>query len=955
MLELKSICKQYKTGDLVQTALDHVSVTFRDSEFVAVLGPSGSGKTTLLNVIGGLDRYDSGDLVIRGISTTNYRDRDWDSYRNHSIGFVFQSYNLIPHQSILSNVELSLTISGVSRRERTERAKKALDEVGLLDQRHKRPNQLSGGQMQRVAIARALVNDPDIVLADEPTGALDSETSVQVMELLKEVAKNRLVVMVTHNGELAEQYATRIVRLRDGKITDDSDPAGVTESSLSAAAGLESEEKGASAAGGSRKKARRAAKAQNMGKSSMSFATSLQLSFTNLRTKKARTILTAFAGSIGIIGIALILSLSTGVNLYIEQIQKETMTSYPITITAQTIDLESLMNAGRDRAEAERDHDLDAVYANTYMFDMASTTMTTISENNLTAFKKFLDDEDNPIHNYLGETGIQYSYDLNFDVYARDPEGELVNTNGMRRNGGGMGGFSGMGYGSALNSRFAEMLPGSSELVSQAVKDNYDLLYGTWPENYDEVVLVINENNEFSMERMYDFGLLPHSEYEKKMQALANGETIENEKVSFSYEELCGKAFYLIPECSYYLENGDGTFARSGRSALELSALAENAIELKISGIIRSRNEDGGVYITGAAGYTKALSEYLMDYIAESPVVQAQKADPGTNILTGYSFSAADDESKAEDAMEYLLGLSASEKAEMIRQYIQGASGLSGMIGGEADEDGREGSESSENGEGSEGSGSGSASAMLGMLGNMSDERLAAMFDQYLKQRPDETMLLQVYDTYLGGGSYDANLQAFGLVDPGTPSAINIYADSFEDKDGITDAIKAYNQQVSKEDEIIYTDYVGLLMSSVTTIINLISYVLIAFVSVSLIVSSIMIGIITYISVLERTKEIGILRAIGASKRNVSQVFNAETFIIGLMAGLLGVVVSRLILIPANSVIHRLAESDKMNAVLPLQAAVILVILSMVLTIIAGFIPSRKAARMDPVAALKTE
>ncbi len=953
MLQLKSICKQYKTGDLVQTALDHVSVTFRDNEFVAVLGPSGSGKTTLLNVVGGLDRYDSGDLVIRGISTKRYHDRDWDSYRNHSVGFVFQSYNLIPHQSILANVELSLTIGGISRRERTERARKALEEVGLLEQLHKKPNQLSGGQMQRVAIARALVNDPDIVLADEPTGALDSETSLQVMELLKNVAKNRLVIMVTHNGELAEQYATRIVRLKDGRITGDSDPVKDAELREEAAAG----EPGPS--GG--KKQRKADRGrQNMGRASMSFATSLHLSFNNLRTKKARTILTAFAGSIGIIGIALILSLSTGVNLYIEKIQKDTMTSYPITITAQSIDLESIMNAGRDRAEAGPDHDMDAIYANTYMFDMASTTMTSISENNLTAFKRYLDDQNSPVHRYVGETGILYSYELSFDVYSRDPEGVLVDTGSMGMygtNSSGMGSYSGMSAfsGSRMGS-FTEMLPGSgSELVSQAVQDSYDLLYGHWPVNYDEVVLVANPNNEISMVRMYQLGLLPRSEYEQKMQSLANGETIDNGGVSFSYEELCGKVFYLIPECDYYAENADGTFSRSGNSALELEALAEKAIELKVSAIVRLKDaDDMGTFISGAAGYTKALSDYLMTWTGESAVVQAQKANPETNILTGYTFSAADDETRKEEALDYLKGLSDAEKAQMIRQYIQGASGLSGMIE-EGAESGNTGSSQETEEETGDASGNGSASAMLGMLGNMSDARLAAMFDQYLKRSPDDTMLLQVYEAYLGGGSYEGNLRSFGLADEDTPSSISIYADSFEDKDGITDSIKAYNETVPEEDEIIYTDYVGLLMSSVTTIINVISYVLIAFVSVSLIVSSIMIGIITYISVLERTKEIGILRAIGASKRNISQVFNAETFIIGLLSGLIGVGVTWLLLIPANAVIHGIAESTDVNAVLPIPAAVILVILSLVLTIIAGFIPSKKAARKDPVAALRTE
>ena len=952
MLQLRNISKQYVTGELVQEALDGVSVNFRDNEFVAVLGPSGSGKTTLLNVVGGLDRYDSGDLLIRGISTKKYKDRDWDSYRNHTIGFVFQSYNLIPHQSVLSNVELALTISGISRKERKERAKKALEAVGLLDQAHKRPNQMSGGQMQRVAIARALVNDPDILLADEPTGALDSDTSIQVMELLKEVARERLVIMVTHNAELAEAYATRIVSLKDGKITGDTMPYQPDDGE--AGEGVH----------------------RNMGKSSMSFLTSLALSANNLRTKKARTILTAFAGSIGIIGIALILSLSTGVNNYIDKIQKDTMTSYPITIEEQTIDLDSLLNAGRDRALKEPDHALDAVYANTYMFDMASTMTTSISENNLTAFKHYLDDPSAPIHRYVGETGILYTYSTSFDLYAFDPEGTLTDANtvtirtGNRRpsGAGGMSNFRMMSGASGF--AYSELLPGSGgDLVSSAIVKECGLLYGRWPESYDEVVLFVDDSNEISMTRLYAMGLLPVSEYQEKMQKLMAGEAFENEAVSFSYEELCQKPLYLIPECDKYVQEENGTWTYIGDSAVRLKELTQNALRLKISAVARRPEDDFGTLVTGALGYTKALTDYLIGYVQESAVVKAQTADPEINVLTGIAFSPDDEAAKAEDARQYLLNLGISEKASMVSEYMQSAfpgmgtgesSGNSGEEGtGDSGEEGISGAQTPGFGIGSFfggfslfGDDSGDEGATSA---NRREQQLAAMLDAYLERSPDPQMLAAVYDAYISSGSYEENLSAFGVVNPDAPSSIRIYVDSFEDKDGITDSIEEYNRNAEDENQITYTDYIGLLLSSVTTIINVISYVLIAFVSVSLIVSSIMIGIITYISVLERTKEIGILRAIGASKRNISQVFNAETFLVGLLAGLIGVGVSMLLLIPGNAVIHAVAESTDVNAVLPPEAAVILVVLSMLLTMIGGLIPSRKAARKDPVTALRTE
>lgn len=924
MLQIKGIRKQYITGELVQQALDGVSLNFRENEFVSILGPSGSGKTTLLNIIGGLDRYDGGDLIINGISTKKYKDRDWDSYRNHTIGFVFQSYNLIPHQSVLANVELALTISGTSKAERRERAKKALEEVGLGDQIHKKPNQMSGGQMQRVAIARALVNDPKVLLADEPTGALDTETSVQVMELLKEVAKDRLVIMVTHNPELAEKYATRIVRLRDGKITDDTDPYLVEE-----------------AAG-------ETLRHENMGKSSMSYLTALSLSFNNLRTKKARTLLTAFAGSIGIIGIALILSLSNGVNNYITDIQKSTMTSYPVTIEAQALDLGSMIEMSPGRAE-EMDigHEKDAVYMNSMDLELASTVTTSLTQNNLTEFKKYLDDEDSEIREYVGGTGILYIYDTKFGVYTTDPEGEFVNTDGSTLQeakqsaassmlsgiGGSMGGN---GDGSAMSSmvsrtsdNFEELLPGSDGTsVSNAVKDNYDLLYGEWPDAYDEVVLVLNKNNEVAATTIYELGILPSSEYKELMGRLEDGEELDTQLQQWSYEDICDKQFYLIPACDMYVENENGTFDCIADDEEALGGRFEDAIKLKVTGVIRPDEELDNLFIAAPFGYTRELTDHLIQYTEESAVVKAQEENPDINVVNGMSFEPKDDAAKIADVKTYLSGLGVSDKAKLCKEMLVAST--------------------------ASGSGSGTDAAMMANMGSMSETELAAMMDQYLLNPEDEVML-SIYDAYISTGSYDDNMSAFGVVSLDAPSSINIYADSFEDKDEISKCIDVYNEGAKEEDQISYTDYVGLLMSSVTTIINVISYVLIAFVAVSLIVSSIMIGIITYISVLERTKEIGILRALGASRKNISQVFNAETFIIGLCAGAMGVGISCLLLIPGNMLIHSLAGTTEVNASLPVASAAILVILSVLLTLIGGLIPSKKAAKKDPVTALRTE
>ncbi|MGI6381653.1 MAG: ATP-binding cassette domain-containing protein [Tissierellaceae bacterium] len=925
MLQVKNISKKYITGELVQSALDDLSLNLRKNEFVAVLGPSGSGKTTLLNIIGGLDRYDRGDLIINGISTKKYRDRDWDSYRNHSIGFVFQSYNLIPHQSILANVELALTISGVSRSERKKRAKEALEVVGLGEHVHKRPNQLSGGQMQRVAIARALINNPDILLADEPTGALDSETSLQVMELLKEVAKDRLVIMVTHNAELAEKYATRIVKLRDGRIIDDSDPyliEDISEEDL---------------------------KHKNMGKASMSFFTSLALSFNNLLTKKGRTLLTAFSGSIGIIGIALILALSNGVNKYIEDIQRDTMTSYPITIDEQTFDFSSIMAEGgpggpMGQIDEEPDHDLEAVYSNSQSLEIASQITSSLMENNLTEFKKYLDDPKSEIQDYLGENGIIYSYNVAFSVFTRNPEGDLIDSNenaffetdrsshmpgvseevetGMRNT------MSSMMEASPRRSMFEsdifqELLPGSGDdLISAVTTDSYDLVHGSWPQAYDEVVVVLNKDNELPTTALYSLGLLPQEEYEKIKDILDSGEEFIPETYRWDYDEVLDQVFYLIPSCDYYVENEDGYFDYIGNDEDELEKLVEDALQLRVTGIIKPAEDAKNANIRGAVGYTNALTDYIIEYSNNSPVVQAQLANPDTNILNGFTFEPLDDETKIEDAKEYIDNLGISDKATLIRRISLAAYADNPEV--------------------------------LQAMQNMDEAQLAGMMDQFM-QDPDDEVLLDIYDRYISSGSYDDNMNAFGFVSLDAPSSISIYADTFEDKDRIAEAITNYNAKVDEENRITYTDFVAMMTSSITTIINVISYVLIAFVAVSLVVSSIMIGIITYISVVERTKEIGILRALGASKGNISQVFNAETFIIGLFSGILGVGISILLTYPINKIIHNITNNPMVNAYLPLVNALALVILSVILTLIGGLIPARKAAKKDPVTALRTE
>ena len=907
MLQLKNIVKTYEVGDMKQTALKGVSIAFRENEFVSILGQSGSGKTTMLNIIGGLDRYTNGDLLINGVSTKEYKDADWDYYRNNSIGFVFQSYNLIPHQTVLANVEMALTLAGVSKKERRARAVSVLKKVGLADHINKKPNQMSGGQMQRVAIARALVNNPDILLADEPTGALDSETSVQIMELLKEIAKDKLVIMVTHNPELAEKYSTRIVRLLDGEITADSNPYHAEEMQM----------------------------AQKPGKKiSMSFGTALSLSFNNLRTKKGRTLLTAFAGSIGIIGIALILSLSTGMNTYIADVQKDTMSSYPITISSETLDVSSVMGMraeviGERRGEAESESaDRSGVYADYSELETSEKMSSSIVENNLTEFKKYLDDPNSDIQQYLGENGIVYTYDVNFSVYSHDADGNLIDSDsdpdgkagGSGNNAGIMSRFTGSAGNDSAAANFSELMTGANgESISQVVTDSYDVLYGHWPEQENEVVLVLNQENAISAKTLYQLGLITQEQYDAAAEKIKNGETAD--ELSFSYADACNQTLYLVPACDHYIENENGTFTKMEGTTLNEEELLDHALELKITGVIRPKADASDAGITTAVAYTAKLTDYVIAHTNESAVVQAQEADDTVNVLTGIAFASPDDASKAADAKAYLSSLGISEKASFYKMMVYSTQGSNASAAGMA----------------------------------MDEATMAAALDRWLAGQPSQEILVKVYEQYIAGSTYEDNLKAFGKVSYDAPSSISIYTDSFENKDAIAACIEAYNETADEDAQITYTDYVAMLTSSITTIINGISYVLIAFVAISLVVSCIMIGIITHISVMERTKEIGILRALGASKRNISQVFNAETFIIGCCAGLLGIGVSLLALFPINAILAKVSGLSDLTAQLPVQSSIILIVISIVITILGGLLPAKKAAKKDPVIALRTE
>lgn len=895
MLELNDIKKDYVSGSTTVSALKGINLRFRDCEFVSILGQSGCCKTTMLNIIGGLDKYTSGDLKINGVSTKNYKDRDWDFYRNNSIGFVFQSYNLIPHQTVLSNVELALTLSGVSKAERKKRAIEALEKVGLGEQIHKKPNQMSGGQMQRVAIARALVNNPDILLADEPTGALDTETSIQIMELLKEISKDRLIIMVTHNPELAKDYSTRIVRLLDGVITDDSDPYSLEDMEADIRA------KEAAKAKTSEKKTKKSGKKQ---KTSMSFFTALSLSFNNLMTKKTRTILTAFAGSIGIIGIAMILSISNGIQLYIDRVQRDTLSSYPITLQAEAIDISSMVSSMTGNSDSEEHEDKSKIYSNDIMGDMINTMVKEVKSNNLSEFKKYIENGGSDIKSYVSD--IQYSYDVPLNIYMKDTSNgvEQLNPSTMFDSiyGEGVTGTSsamssGMGMGMFSNSSVWNQLLGNQQVLDE----QYDVLAGHWPENFNEVVLVADKNNEVDDYTLYSLGLKDPEEVRTLFKKMMVGESYETKKdISYTFDEILDTEFKLVmPTDMYKYNDVTGTWDDYSKDDKYMTNVVNNGTDIKVCGIIRPNDDAVSTSLSSGIGYTAKLTEYIIEEVKNSEIAKAQLADTSVDVFTGVPFdNDRNTEITMDDVNAYMATLSPEESAQM-----------------------------------------------QAMTSGMSDDQILQLFSASLKARTTDATL-------------DSNKSKLGITDLDTPSQIDIYATDFDSKEKVQNIIKDYNklqQDDGKEENVInYTDYVGIMMSSVSTIINAISYVLIAFVAISLIVSSIMIGIITYISVLERTKEIGVLRSIGASKKDVSRIFNAETLIEGFVSGALGIVVTLLLCIPANALIKHLTDISNV-AQLPVAGGVILIIISMFLTFIAGLIPAKLAAKKDPVVALRSE
>ena len=1013
MLELKDIKKDYPAGDGIVHALKGIDLQFRANEFVSILGQSGCGKTTLLNIIGGLDHYTSGDLIINGRSTKEFKDRDWDTYRNHSIGFVFQSYNLIPHQSVLQNVELALTLTGVSRAERKARAKEALEKVGLGNQLSKKPSQMSGGQMQRVAIARALVNNPDIILADEPTGALDTETSVQVMEILKEISKDKLIIMVTHNPELAEQYSTRIIRMLDGELIDDSHPIDDDEYLE-----IRAEER---ARKREREKEKRAKKRKKEKMPSMSLATSFSLSLKNLIAKRGRTILTSFAGSIGIIGIALILSISQGLTTYIDMVQESTLASYPLTIQSTSIDISSLLQTFVGSGSADDEHDKDAIYSEDVLYQLveAMNNLET-TENDLKAFKEYIEaeraKEDSPLKDAIN--GIQYTYALDLLVYTESVDGIIIpsdtqqllselladamrenmsnNNNESSGNNSGSigigGGMMSMGGGMTL---WQEMLSGDDgKLVNDLLENQYDVIYGSWPNSYDEIVLVVDRNNELDDMTLYALGL----ESKENMDAIINSAFdkthVELEKKSWSYEEICDMEFRVIlnSDCYTYDKNSE-TYTDLRDTEAGLKYLYDKAISLKVSGIIRPSEDADNPMLTGSIGYTSELTKYVIENAKDSDAIKVQLANPNMDIFTGLPFkdntTSLTDEVKEEYFREYVKGLTMEEKAAMYVAImsIPSEEVLNGMVDKAMEGIDRATIEETL---------TKVMAQQMGMeekeiaeyLAEMSDEDLFKAFRKLMEEQVKMQYAAQVaqqmammpaeqkaaaldmsMETYtieqcaiyynevlvFSDSSYERNLRELGYIDLESPQTMNFFASSFENKDIIEEAIAEYNASVDEVKEIKYTDYVGIMMSSITTIINAITYILIAFVAISLVVSSIMIAVITLISVQERTKEIGILRAMGASKRNVSVMFNAETILIGLASGILGVVVTVILCFPINAIIHAVTDINSLNAYLPFGAAIILIAISVILNLFSGLIPAKSAAKKDPVVALRTE
>ena len=1000
MLELKNIQKEYPAGDGNVAALRGIDLQFRKSEFVAILGPSGCGKTTMLNIIGGLDQYTQGDLMINGRSTKDFKDRDWDTYRNHSIGFVFQSYNLIPHQSVLQNVELALTLSGVSKAERRRRAIAALESVGLSSQIRKKPSQMSGGQMQRVAIARALVNNPDIILADEPTGALDTETSVQVMEILKEVAKDRLVIMVTHNPDLAEAYATRTIRMLDGLIIGDSDPIREEEMPLCPPQP-------------------QASKKKKERKPSMSLFTAFGLSLKNLISKKGRTALTSFAGSIGIIGIALIYAVSQGTTMYINTLQEDTLSSYPLTIQATHTDMGTLMATFMESAQSAHDHENDAIYSKPAIYDMinALNSMET-TENDLASFKEFIEqqraDPESPL--YSAVSGVQYTYDLDLQIYTKNVDGNIIASDTMELMKKLMGQVMGMDMSSMDNlenladsspmmsmmssmggnmSLWQEMLPGDNgALISDLLKKQYDVIYGSWPNAYNEIVLVVDENNELDDMTLYALGLKSEEDIQAIMQAAIDKTTIEVDTSSWSYAEICQMDFRtVLPANCYTLDSITGNYVDLRETDAGLRYLYDNGVTLKVTGIIRPSEETVSSMLTGSIGYTNALTEYVIKESANSEVVKAQKENPSTDIFTGLPFQentgVLTDAAKETAFRAYIDTLDISGKAvayirimsipdqaqleAMVQQAMSGKTradmetvlvqALSQQMGMDSEEVAAYVSSMEDNEVTKLYTEMVTvqvkmqyAAQVEAQLKPMSREQLAGALAMAMPGYTTE-QCAQYYDEVLefSESSYESNLVTLGCLELDEPASINLYAATFESKDTIEDAIADYNEGVEELKKIQYTDYVGLMMSSITSIINAITYVLIAFVAISLVVSSIMIGVITLISVQERTKEIGILRAIGASKKNVSSMFTAETVLIGFASGVLGILITNLLCIPINAIIQALTQINNLRAYLPWESALILVGISILLTLVAGIIPSRSAAKKDPVVALRTE
>lgn len=1003
MLALKSITKDYPVGDTKVTALNGIDLAFRDHEFVSILGPSGCGKTTMLNIVGGLDRYTSGDLIINGRSTKEYKDKDWDNYRNHSIGFVFQSYNLIPHQTVLANVELALTLSGVSKAERRERAIHALEQVGLGEHIHKKPNQLSGGQMQRVAIARALVNDPDILLADEPTGALDTKTSVQIMEILKEISQDKLIIMVTHNPDLAQQYSSRIVRLLDGDVVGDTNPYTEEEIHADLSKGKDISTK--------RKK-------------NMSFGTAISLSFHNLLTKKARTLMTSFAGSIGIIGIALILALSTGVQAYIDTVQKDTLSSYPVTINKEDNDMISAMTSMQDSMveENKQPKQDNIVYSTSIMYELFhSMNSSNATENNLTDFKAFLDEQMNEETSttdlYQYTSAIQYQYDVDMNTYITDADGNYRTTDiadvfsesenpDLPKEKQAM--YEMMKTQLSSYELWQEIPSGTDgSLISDMVSSQYDLVYGQWPSVANEVVLVLNGNSEISDIAFYSLGLLAPEQVQELLDSSTDGTEVDKWDLSLNYQEICEKSFKLLLNPDYYANTGkNGTWEYIGDDQTRMDMTIKNGYDLNIVGIIQPNEDASATTLSGTFGYTSALTEYMVDKIQTSDIVAQQTAVENENydVFSGLPFTKEEREltnaEKAEEIKSYFSGLNNQEKTDLytrifseppeeyVQQVLQSSMAkystreemesaiasqyqmdnatVQSYLSSYSDEELQTMIQQQITAMIQQNYAAQAKAAVKEMMGTDGEidqsagyAKVAAIFDAQIGSVQDEATLAGYYDKYMPSGvsesTLEENMKTLGVVDLDSPSAINIYANSFENKDAISDIITDYNNSVAEEDAISYTDYVALLMSGITTIINAISYGLIAFVAISLVVSSIMIGIITYISVLERTKEIGILRSIGASKKDVSHVFNAEAMIIGFCAGALGVIISLLLCLPINWIIHALTNIPTINAYLSPVACIILVAISMGLTFIAGLIPSRIAAKKNPVESLRSE